>query len=239
MAAARIGIPSPIGVVATDKPTARFFCNACTLDSIARVVNSTYQLKRVRFLIGNKVDSIAGNPKSSRRSVPRNVFQSATPVASACGGSDEESGAEENGCVHLGRRAILGALVTSVALSRFEKPGVALTEAKGEKGNKSKGGEKGKENAGPGEKWKMSRVYDATVLGEPVAVGGERSRVWQKLLQARVVYLGEAERVPDADDRVNPYLKPYFLCILNFYVHLQVASLVSVFSVIIGFQSRL
>uniref|UniRef100_A0ACD5TGC5 Uncharacterized protein n=1 Tax=Avena sativa TaxID=4498 RepID=A0ACD5TGC5_AVESA len=49
----------------------------------------------------------------------------------------------------------------------------------------------------------MSRVYDATVIGEPQAVGKEaRARVWDKLAAAKVVYLGEAELVPDPDDRV-------------------------------------
>jgi hypothetical protein len=49
----------------------------------------------------------------------------------------------------------------------------------------------------------MSRVYDATVLGEPEALAGDaRGRVWEKLAAARVVYLGEAELEPDPDDRV-------------------------------------
>jgi hypothetical protein len=49
----------------------------------------------------------------------------------------------------------------------------------------------------------LSRVYDATVIGEPEAVGKDaRGRVWEKLTAARVVYLGEAELVPDPDDRV-------------------------------------
>uniref|UniRef100_A0ACD5T9U4 Uncharacterized protein n=1 Tax=Avena sativa TaxID=4498 RepID=A0ACD5T9U4_AVESA len=49
----------------------------------------------------------------------------------------------------------------------------------------------------------LSRVYDATVIGEPQAVGKEaRARVWDKLAAAKVVYLGEAELVPDPDDRV-------------------------------------
>ncbi|PNT71063.1 hypothetical protein BRADI_2g22466v3 [Brachypodium distachyon] len=49
----------------------------------------------------------------------------------------------------------------------------------------------------------MSRVYDATVIGEPQAVGRDaKGRVWEKLAAARVVYLGEAELVPDPDDRV-------------------------------------
>lgn len=50
----------------------------------------------------------------------------------------------------------------------------------------------------------MSRVYDASVLGEPEAVTGKeaRRRVWEKLAAARVVYLGEAEVELDPDDRV-------------------------------------
>ncbi|KAJ4751031.1 hypothetical protein LUZ62_085436 [Rhynchospora pubera] len=48
----------------------------------------------------------------------------------------------------------------------------------------------------------LSRVYDATAIGEPQAVGKDRTRVWEKLMAARVVYLGEAEMVPDRDDRV-------------------------------------
>ncbi|OEL17857.1 Protein RETICULATA-RELATED 5, chloroplastic [Dichanthelium oligosanthes] len=48
----------------------------------------------------------------------------------------------------------------------------------------------------------MSRVYDATVLGEPEALAGDaRGKVWEKLAAARVVYLGEAELEPDPDDR--------------------------------------
>jgi hypothetical protein len=49
----------------------------------------------------------------------------------------------------------------------------------------------------------MSRVYDASVLGEPEAVTEKeaRRRVWEKLAAARVVYLGEAEVAPDPDDR--------------------------------------
>ncbi|TVU19830.1 hypothetical protein EJB05_36005, partial [Eragrostis curvula] len=50
----------------------------------------------------------------------------------------------------------------------------------------------------------MSRVYDASVLGEPEAVAGKegRRRVWEKLAAARVVYLGEAEVAPDPEDHV-------------------------------------
>ncbi|KXG22205.1 hypothetical protein SORBI_3009G171300 [Sorghum bicolor] len=49
----------------------------------------------------------------------------------------------------------------------------------------------------------MSRVYDATVLGEPEALAGDaRGRVWEKLAAARVVYLGEAELQSDPEDRV-------------------------------------
>nr|CAB3478715.1 unnamed protein product [Digitaria exilis] len=55
----------------------------------------------------------------------------------------------------------------------------------------------------PADEPALSRVYDATVIGEPQAVGKDaRRRVWEKLMAARVVYLGEAELVPDRDDRV-------------------------------------
>ncbi|KAG6502456.1 protein RETICULATA-RELATED 5, chloroplastic-like [Zingiber officinale] len=48
----------------------------------------------------------------------------------------------------------------------------------------------------------LSRIYDATVIGEPEAVGKDKRRLWEKLMGARVVYLGESEMVPDRDDRV-------------------------------------
>ncbi|XP_028797650.1 protein RETICULATA-RELATED 5, chloroplastic-like [Neltuma alba] len=46
-----------------------------------------------------------------------------------------------------------------------------------------------------------SRIYDATVIGEPLAIGKDKWKVWEKLMSARVVYLGEAEQVPIRDDR--------------------------------------
>ncbi|TKY47594.1 RETICULATA-RELATED 6 [Spatholobus suberectus] len=46
-----------------------------------------------------------------------------------------------------------------------------------------------------------SRIYDATVIGEPLAIGKEKGKVWEKLMNGRVVYLGEAEQVPVRDDR--------------------------------------
>lgn len=46
-----------------------------------------------------------------------------------------------------------------------------------------------------------SRIYDATVIGEPLAIGKEKGKVWEKLMNARVVYLGEAEQVPVRDDK--------------------------------------
>ncbi|KAF8397187.1 hypothetical protein HHK36_016094 [Tetracentron sinense] len=47
----------------------------------------------------------------------------------------------------------------------------------------------------------ISRVYDATAIGEPLAVGKDKRKVWEKLLNARIVYLGEAEQVPVRDDK--------------------------------------
>lgn len=47
-----------------------------------------------------------------------------------------------------------------------------------------------------------SRIYDATVIGEPLALGKEKAKkVLDKLMSARIVYLGEAEQVPIKDDK--------------------------------------
>lgn len=46
-----------------------------------------------------------------------------------------------------------------------------------------------------------SRIYDATVIGEPLAVGKDKRKVWEKLMSGRIVYLGEAEQVPTRDDK--------------------------------------
>ncbi|KAG5240021.1 protein RETICULATA-RELATED [Salix suchowensis] len=46
-----------------------------------------------------------------------------------------------------------------------------------------------------------SRIYDATVIGEPMAVGKDKRRVWEKMMNGRIVYLGEAEQVPIKDDK--------------------------------------
>lgn len=58
-------------------------------------------------------------------------------------------------------------------------------------------------DTGPAEKEETvnSRIYDATVIGEPVALGKDKTKVWEKMMDARIVYLGEAEQVPVADDR--------------------------------------
>lgn len=53
----------------------------------------------------------------------------------------------------------------------------------------------------PAEEEITSRIYDATALGEPMAVGRDKKRVWEKLMNARIVYLGEAEQVPTRDDK--------------------------------------
>ncbi|GMH19341.1 hypothetical protein Nepgr_021182 [Nepenthes gracilis] len=46
-----------------------------------------------------------------------------------------------------------------------------------------------------------SRIYDSTAIGEPLAVGKDKSKVWEKLINAKIVYLGEAEQVPTRDDK--------------------------------------
>ncbi|KAH6837471.1 DUF399 family protein [Perilla frutescens var. hirtella] len=59
-------------------------------------------------------------------------------------------------------------------------------------------------DADPAEKEEQvinSRIYDATVIGEPMALGKDKKKVWEKMMDARIVYLGEAEQVPVPDDR--------------------------------------
>ncbi|KAK8661008.1 hypothetical protein V6N13_051910 [Hibiscus sabdariffa] len=46
-----------------------------------------------------------------------------------------------------------------------------------------------------------ARIYDATAIGEPLAMGKDKKKVWEKLMNARIVYLGEAEQVPITDDK--------------------------------------
>ncbi|KAI4385632.1 hypothetical protein MLD38_003632 [Melastoma candidum] len=47
------------------------------------------------------------------------------------------------------------------------------------------------------------RIYDATAIGEPVVIGKDkRSSVWERVMNARIVYLGEAEQVPTHYDKV-------------------------------------
>lgn len=46
-----------------------------------------------------------------------------------------------------------------------------------------------------------SRIYDATAIGEPLALGKNKRKAWEKLMNARIVYLGEAEQVPIRDDK--------------------------------------
>ncbi|XP_051122794.1 protein RETICULATA-RELATED 6, chloroplastic-like [Andrographis paniculata] len=46
-----------------------------------------------------------------------------------------------------------------------------------------------------------SRIYDATVIGEPMALGKDKRKVWEKMMSARIVYLGEAEQVPIGGDK--------------------------------------
>ncbi|KAG0463636.1 hypothetical protein HPP92_019196 [Vanilla planifolia] len=105
--------------------------------------------------------------------------------------------------------AIVG-LLSSVAAARAEEKapnsptrgGGVVGEEKEKESEKEKETEKEKGTKEEGEESVLSRVYDATVIGEPQAVGKDKKKVWEKLLAARVVYLGEAELVPERDDRV-------------------------------------
>ncbi|XP_077212699.1 protein RETICULATA-RELATED 5, chloroplastic-like [Tasmannia lanceolata] len=102
---------------------------------------------------------------------------------------------------HRNRRAILAAPFLSIGFS-FTRSIVARAD------------EKSPETAVPApvpveeakkkekvEEVVISRVYDGTVIGEPQAVGKDRSRVWEKVFNSRVVYLGEAEQVPVREDK--------------------------------------
>jgi hypothetical protein len=130
------------------------------------------------------------------------------------GSEPERHASQHEGSFHFGRRMLLGAVCTSLAFSSWSTADAEQEELKTATPSATNGtggfgvgtDEKGRGSeveSGNGEKDTGSRVYDATVLGEPVPVGGEKGRVWQKLLAARVVYLGEAERVPDPDDKVH------------------------------------
>nr|GME12675.1 protein RETICULATA-RELATED 5, chloroplastic [Ipomoea batatas] len=96
----------------------------------------------------------------------------------------------------------LGASVlrTAVARADDDPPEIAATETVKEvldpaPAQEEKAAEEKKEEV------INSRVYDATAIGEPLAVGKDKSRVWEKLMGARIVYLGEAEQVPTRDDK--------------------------------------
>ncbi|KAL0321802.1 UNVERIFIED_CONTAM: protein RETICULATA-RELATED 6, chloroplastic [Sesamum calycinum] len=47
----------------------------------------------------------------------------------------------------------------------------------------------------------INSIYDATVIGEPMALGKDKKKVWEKMMDAEIVYLGEAEQVPIRDDK--------------------------------------
>lgn len=125
-------------------------------------------------------------------------------VASA---KPENDGVAENPAERAGptRRVVLAAPFLAVgasfllsAATRAEEkaaapsPAAELTASKAEEQKKKKTEE---------EEAITSRVYDATAIGEPLAIGKDKGKVWEKLMNARVVYLGEAEQVPVRDDK--------------------------------------
>jgi hypothetical protein len=122
---------------------------------------------------------------------------------------------------HVGRRMLLAAFCTSMAFCSCSTPGMAQVESKTTTSMAENGTSRSEAAVGEKGNIRASRVYDATVLGEPVPVGGEKGRVWRKLLAARVVYLGEAERVPDPDDKVQSCLQFQHLIFNNVPVRTQ------------------
>lgn len=195
--AARIGIPSPV------------LESSATVLSQKQYKFATARVKswaQVRFIVGKKV-SIATHSASSR--IRGHIVSVSRYDEGALDSELEahESGVAKDGIpevdradwdLHLGRRMLLGSAFTAAALSKLGASGWARAEENGTEDGKVKAITAG-DVAEEGEK---TRVYDASVLGEPAAVSGDRNRVWEKLLQARVVYLGESERVPDPGDRV-------------------------------------
>ncbi|CAK8566430.1 unnamed protein product [Lathyrus sativus] len=89
----------------------------------------------------------------------------------------------------VGASFLLSAASTRAAEEEKATPAVEVTVVKPEEVKKIE------------EEVITSRIYDATAIGEPLAIGKEKGKVWEKLMNARVVYLGEAEQVPVRDDK--------------------------------------
>lgn len=213
--AARIGPPSPVLESST------------TVLSQKRYKFATGRVKslaQVRFIVGKKV-SIATHSASPRTRGPIVSVSRYDEGALDSELEAQESGVEKDGIpevdradwdVHLGRRMLLGSAFTAVALSKLGASGWARAEGNDTEDEKAKAIAAG-DVAEEGEE---TRVYDASVLGDPAVVSGDRNRVWVKLLQARVVYLGESERVPDPGDRVSRIRAHLLWClaITSFFV---------------------
>ncbi|XP_057489409.1 protein RETICULATA-RELATED 6, chloroplastic-like [Actinidia eriantha] len=95
---------------------------------------------------------------------------------------------------------VIGASFLRSAVSRAdEKATESATTTTAEKVTEAE--EKAAKVEGAKEDVISSRVYDATSIGEPMAVGKDKRKVWEKMMNTRVVYLGEAEQVPIRDDK--------------------------------------
>ncbi|CAA7060438.1 unnamed protein product [Microthlaspi erraticum] len=103
------------------------------------------------------------------------------------------------------RRAILLAPpLLSAAASLFLKPSLSLASEESSSATVTSPTESAAPPTAPPppkEETITSRIYDATAIGEPMAIGKDKNKVWEKLMNARVVYLGEAEQVPTKDDK--------------------------------------
>ncbi|CAM6087291.1 unnamed protein product [Calypogeia fissa] len=127
----------------------------------------------------------------------------------------EKMGSHQDERCHfrIGRRMLLGAVSVGLTgmYSSSSTAGARATADKGFKFSLTNGSwflgdseadlETEGVQLGPAEK--ESRVYDAAVLGEPLVIGSDsKDKVWTRLLENRVVYLGEAETVADSDDKL-------------------------------------
>ncbi|EOA23537.1 hypothetical protein CARUB_v10016732mg [Capsella rubella] len=106
------------------------------------------------------------------------------------------------------RRAILLSPLLASAASLILKPSVSLASEESSSATVNSPAESAAPPATatapsppPAEETITSRIYDATAIGEPMAMGKDKKKVWEKLMNARVVYLGEAEQVPTKDDK--------------------------------------
>ncbi|XP_047978305.1 protein RETICULATA-RELATED 6, chloroplastic-like isoform X2 [Salvia hispanica] len=129
--------------------------------------------------------------------IPTPLHRHVTTVAVNCRRLPQNSGEPR----HPRRRDVLIAPFLAAGAYAFRYSVARADEKPASEGEPA--APKSELDSAPAEKEEMlnSRIYDATVIGEPMALGKDRKKVWEKIMDARIVYLGEAEQVPVSDDR--------------------------------------